>query len=367
MASNITQSKFENSPKRFLKLLSIDQRKALKVWVGLEAKVINLFLNGQEVYTCCRTCKSKLDVTRPVAMKRGYCSPICGNGGRAHLKGTKRPKHAALMKVLIKKAVDEGRLWGKEHRKNNLRHLKQLNTSIDREAHSRNLKSASSKRRSLIRLIANPACVKPSLWKRSPLSKLTEAIITEASEVLVLQWSKMYSGLKTLTAMEKHPNMGASDGSLFKRIRVTNLKRYYQSKRVNVTVRSHLEYQFVQWLESSNHFKWRYEWTSVKTEFGFTKPDFKLYEKGQQPWVIELKGIFCHWRNEGLTPLKKILSVVAFCRRKGYRYAVLNQKQVKDCTPAEWVDLTQLNDRQVLKYLAANIPGAIDVLINRIS
>lgn len=365
MTSKLSQKKWEESPPTYLSSLTKDQRKKVRCWTGMEAAAYNAVQNGHDIHTHCKVCETKL--TRYKGLLNGLCgSKDCMSYARgSFFRGKKRPEHSKLMKVKVKSLIDSGQLWTEEHRRNNKRHLSKLNASIDRTEHSRKLKSDEHKRKVLIRCLKKNSFL-PSLWKKSVLSRLTEERISSASSSELATWHRFYNSMKTITAMRNNPDMGASDGTAFKRIRVTGLNRYYKDRRSSVTLRSSTEYLFVQWLESQDSIRWRYEWTSVETDFGYTKPDFKIYPPVGAPWVIEIKGTFFPWMDKKARGLDKILSVVAFCRLKGYKYTVLSCSDVKDPSPRKWVDLTKLNDKQVVKHLAKHIPGALDVLINRI-
>lgn len=369
MTSKISASKWSRDRAELLRSLSPGDRKLVLFWKDIESCVFNRIQNGGEVFCNCKVCGSTLGASR-TQMIRGLCSDACSRYAKGNkFRGKKRPEHSKLMKRVIAEKISSGELWGETHRENNRKHLKELNATIDRRHHSDLLKSVQSKRSTLRRLVKSgnsKQTILHSLWKKSALSSLSSASIDAASDRKINTWSTLYQSMKSLTAMSRNPDMGASSGSTYKRIRVSGIKNYHRKIRSSVTVRSLLEYQFVQWLMSEDRISWRYEWTSVKTEFGFTRPDFKIMTP-KSTWVIETKGVFCHWRptrNE-TRPFEKILSVVAFCRDRGYKYAVLGAKDVKNLDPNSWIDLTQMDDPGVLGYLAKHIPGALNVIIDR--
>lgn len=367
MPSKISIRYWEENKASLLRSLATTDRKSILDWKGNEAKAFNWFHNhGIVPNSRCKICNTKL-----IDFKANeLCGdPVCAGRAKGdYFRGKKRPEHAERMKTVMTKLVAEGKIWTAEHRKNNKRHLKSLNKTLDRRAHSQKLKSVASKRRTLIRAITNTAWCLKSLWSNSDLRHLTQKDIEAATDKQVCAWATQAQSLKSLTAMSRNPNMGAREGSHYKRVRVKGIRNYWEDKRSSITVRSHLEYSFVHWLMARTDVTWRYEWTSVQTDFGFTRPDFKVYPPKGKPWVIETKGVFLHWRDNDRGKLfDKILSVVAFCRAKGYRYTVLSTKHVRSPDPKAWVDLTRLTDLQVIKYLIDHIPGALNVIVNRAS
>ncbi len=364
MTSKISLNTWKKDKKELLAPLDTETKKLVLMCKGEEPKAYNFFMNKGFIPKVCRICKEDLKNFKP----RSICdkSSCISFAKGSSMRGKLRPEHSARMKKIIPKLIAEGKFWGKEHRKNNKKHMDSLNKTIDRAEHSKKLKSDDGKKRRLLNFINGESNSIPKrLLKNSQLSSVTSEKVNDANNTQIRSWVTSLDSLKTLSAMSRTPSMGGSSTSHYKRIRIKGIKNYWESKRTSITVRSYLEYTFVQWLMSKTYISWRYEWVNVPTEFGFTKPDFKIHPPKSKPWVIEAKGTFVHWRGLKVNPLKNILSVIAFCRNKGYRYTVLNTKHIKTPKPSEWVDLTSLTDFQVISYLVKNIPGALNVLINR--
>ena len=346
--------------KPYIAKLTRDQKKVLAANPDKRHLVVNCCFNQNETFRC-HTC-NKLMLDFFDNNRRVTCSDVCKMKAKAHMTGKKRPEHSALMKKKIPQLIKAGKFWTAEHRANNKKHLAELNQDHEtREVGNATRKSIGAKRKRLVTMLnsTDHKYMKHPEYVKSPLSKLTERQIAKASEVQINRWVRQLNSLKTLTAMQRNPNMGATQ--FYKRIVMKGLK--YHVRRKSITTRSSLEYNFVKWVETNGH-RWCYEWTRIELGNGSVHiPDFKV-QIGKDVWVVETKGFYR--RKPGSAPLsfKKEKVTAAWCRSRGYRYVVLDFAQIgklgNKINLKKWIDLTFKTDKQIVSYLKHFIPGAKD-------
>lgn len=340
----------------YIKLLTRDQKKVLKANPDQGHRVVNASLNRNASFRCVAC--NKLMVS-PFTLGK-TCSPICLENSKKSTLGKKRPEHAARMKKLMLERIAAGTWWNAEHRANNKRHLDNVNSTIDREASAEVRNSPPAIRKRLKKLVnRRQSFTNHPFFLGSSLAQLTISQIDSASDKQILAWNKDVNSIKSTVAMDRNPNMGATQ--FYKRMKITGIK--FNERLKSVVTRSSLEYNFVKWLEK-NEIKWRYEW--VRLDCGDGKhyiPDFKI-QIGDEIWVVETKGVYFSRGSSGFS-FKKEKTGAAWCRSKGYKYTVLCADQIgklgKSVDHRAWVDLSAISDKKLTKYLVKTIPGGKNV------
>ncbi len=344
----------------YLSQLTRDQKKVLAANPDKRHLVVNCCFNQNETFRCTACNKLMLDFFDN--RRRVTCSETCRLRAKAHMTGKKRPEHSAHMKKKMRELIKAGKFWTAEHRANNKKHLDRLNQDAEtRSVGNTTRRSVGAKRKRLVTMVNSDdhKYMQHPEYVNSSLSKLTERQISKASEVQINRWVRQLDSVKSLTAMQRNPKMGATQ--FYKRIVMRGLEHHVRKK--SVTTRSSLEYNFVRWVEANEH-RWCYEWTRIELGNGSVHiPDFKV-QVGKDVWVVETKGFY--YKRPGSVPLsfKKEKVTAAWCRSRGYKYTVLDFAQIGKLgvkvKPKVWVDLTLKTDRQIVSYLKQSIPGAKD-------
>lgn len=341
---------------QYLPELTRDQRRVLRANPSLANKIVNDSVNKQRTFRCSICDRLILDFHG--YFQRVTCSSKCMTEGKAHLKGKKRPEHSALMRVKIREAIAEGRLWNEAHRASNKAHLEKVNAALTTEQRSTARKGVGHWRRVLLRSItAQYDFMNLPLYKSSRLAKLTKAAVRKMGAKELRSLVAEFNSLKSVYAASVNPNMGAT--AFYKRVTIRRLKFHKGNK--SVTVRSSLEYDFVKWLER-NGVPWKYEWASMrythKDRHHIYTPDFKIWIGGEV-WVVEVKGFYTE--ASFAKERKKMITCAAKCYKLGYKMALLTTRSIgklgDNVDPSSWENLSELTDSQITAFMRRTIPG----------
>ena len=346
-------------------LLNKGQTLVLNANQHIAGKIVNAVLNQGRNFICTGCGKLMMELENYAG--RLTCNKECHKRAQGNsFRGRKRPEHSKIMKIKTRQLIKEGKLWGKDHRLNHAVHLKNLNSTIGkgtpgRKALVEKRESLEAVRERLLKIsVRGPyfyglSYTNHAFFDQSSLSKLSfDKVPTLTNKELRFYKTEMNS-LKSIVAMERNPNMGAT--AFYKRLTINNLKSNKSAKQV--TVRSSLEYDFVRWLEK-NKIPWLYEWVKLPLGLGRSYlPDFKVWF-GEDVWVVETKGVYISRDNLPFS-FKKENIAAAWCRTRDYGFVVLSASQIgregSKINLSEWVDLTGLSDRRISTWLKQNIPG----------
>lgn len=248
-----------------------------------------------------------------------------------HLKGKKRPEHAALMKKYAK----EGRLdaWVKltnkdinslDFKRTSLKNagVDDVDSMSDEQVNieHNHLKSKRMKSRSSMEARIRTVIEKyrdEEEFKASLLAEVDTSTLSGLDMESIKQLRSIALSVVSTVAMRNNPEMGSSKSS--KREWLNNLQYHVRGKD-RVYCKSSYEKNFILQFEN-NALLWDYEAIAVRTDTGIYIPDFVVLI-GQQLYMIEVKGYMPDYDSY---LKKKMQFAIDYCNQNDIKFVYVKE------------------------------------------